>query len=87
MKFSILVIVGIIGVAVANETVGMTENEKRICRDRLSSGPGLVGHHCCDYDDCPGCFLWTRCCYKPAGGWDFGNCFCGVNSFPQGTCY
>jgi hypothetical protein len=84
MKFSIFVIVGIIGVAVANDTVYMTDAEKRECKNRRIPGTTIT---CCDYDDCPWCGFYERCCYKPAGGWEFGACHCGVNSFPQGTCY
>jgi hypothetical protein len=86
MKFSIFVIVGIIGVAVANTTVKMTEAEKLECKERRR--PGAVGT-CCDYHDCSGCGFVERCCYKVGSGrgGNPGTCLCGVNSFDQGSCY
>ena len=86
MKFSIFVIVGIIGVAVANTTVKMTEAEKLECESHTRPG-GSNG--CCDYRTCYRCFFAERCCYKVGSGrgGNPGTCLCGVNSFDQGSCY
>lgn len=27
------------------------------------------------------------CCYKPGGGAAYGACKCGIDQYPQGTCY
>ena len=87
MKFPFFVMVGIIGVAIANDTVYMNEFQKLRCEDLEASGGRGGGHKCCDYHQCANCGIYERCCYKPGDGGDIGDCMCGVNAYPQGTCY
>jgi hypothetical protein len=87
MKFPIFVIVGIIGVAVANNTVYMNQAENEHCRNLEAGGALAGGGKCCDFNSCHLCFLKERCCYKEFGGGSVGRCKCGVNDYPQGTCY
>jgi hypothetical protein len=83
MKFPIFVLVGIIGVAVANDTASMTEEQKQKCNFDLSS---MGGRGCCDYQQCPLCTFYQRCCHKN-NGWEVGTCKCGIDLFAPGTCY
>ena len=84
MKFSMFALMALLGIALANETVPLPEKDDEQCRQ----GQGL-GDACCKYSDCKLCLFQERCCYKPGGvkASGRGACLCGVNSYPQGTCY
>ena len=83
MKLSVLALTALFGFALANETVKLTQEEEDQCRKQnYVTGTG------CDYTDCQRCLFTERCLYKPGGDrTSVGVCYCGVDSFPQGTCF
>ncbi|CVL08520.1 uncharacterized protein FMAN_05220 [Fusarium mangiferae] len=83
MKFSTAALTLFLGIALANNTVPMSEDEEIRCQQESSNNG-----YCCSYADCGFCGFYERCCYKRSGdATDEGHCKCGVNSFPQGTCF
>ncbi|KAH7244592.1 uncharacterized protein BKA55DRAFT_574150 [Fusarium redolens] len=84
MRFSLIVFSLTTSLSLADQTV-FTDPDTRRC-DRGSS---RVYGTCCYYYDCPGCWFYQRCCYKPSKREeDIGACLCGRNKYSQfGTCY
>lgn len=85
MKLISLVFLSGFAVSVlANETVPMTPQQEQQCRKE----GGVTPADCCDYNDCPGCGFYERCCYKSSQQpTSRGACECGVDDYPQGTCF
>ncbi|KAJ4137186.1 hypothetical protein NW768_002767 [Fusarium equiseti] len=81
MKFWIIPLLAMVSTALANETVEIGDGDLKVCKRNGYNG-------CCNWDDCPHCGFYQRCCYKPDSvPSDSGECKCGVDSYPQGDCY
>lgn len=85
MKLTILALTLVAGIAMANDTVSMDPADEKRCRERQV----FEGSPCCTYSDCQGCGFQQRCClrYGSEPRDAKGQCMCGVNKFPQGTCF
>lgn len=85
MKLSMVAFAALLGMVLANDTVPMPPGAESACK----SGGGMGGGVCCSYSDCETCgFFYQRCCYKSdRNAYSRGACLCGVNSYPQGTCF
>ena len=74
----------------ANDTVEPTKQELESCKN-TRAGQQFKG--CCTYKDCGWCGFYQRCCYKTGADdayWHAaytGECHCGVDDYPQDTCF